>query len=177
VTRATLAATIRGMPIWRCPHCGTPQAETARCWVCRRSSTTCSTCRHFRRSVAAQIGYCGLDRQRLPLAGTEIRGCWEAGAARAPDGPPVPVSRAADADVEGEAPSPALRLRGFVPVELVRREAAVAAAGAASSARKRAAAARARAAAEAGPATEPPLPETPVPTSEERVTLFADGDL
>jgi hypothetical protein len=66
------------MPMWRCPHCGTPQAETARCWVCHRSSTTCGTCRHFRRSVAAQLGYCGLDRQRQPLNGDEIRGCWEA---------------------------------------------------------------------------------------------------
>ena len=37
----TIAATIRAMPMWRCPHCGTPQAETARCWVCRRSSTAC----------------------------------------------------------------------------------------------------------------------------------------
>jgi hypothetical protein len=66
------------MPMWRCPHCGTPQAETARCWVCRRSSTACGTCRNFRRSVAAQLGYCGLDRQRRPLAGDEIRACWEA---------------------------------------------------------------------------------------------------
>ena len=73
------------MPMWRCPHCGTPQAETARCWVCQRSSTACGTCRHFRRSVAANVGYCGLDRLRQPLSGVEIRGCWEswpAGAAR-----------------------------------------------------------------------------------------------
>ena len=66
------------MPMWRCPHCGTPQAETARCWVCHRSTTACATCRHFRRSVAAQLGYCGLDRARLPLRGNEIRSCWEA---------------------------------------------------------------------------------------------------
>jgi len=65
------------MPMWRCPHCGTPQAETARCWVCRRSSTSCATCRHFRHSVAANIGYCGLDRARRPLSGEEIRPCWE----------------------------------------------------------------------------------------------------
>src|SRR5688500_18517644 len=65
------------MSMWRCPHCGTPQTESARCWVCRRSSTACGTCRHFRRSVAAQLGYCGLDRQRLPLRGDEIRPCWE----------------------------------------------------------------------------------------------------
>lgn len=65
------------MAMWRCPHCGTPQAETARCWVCRRSSTSCGTCRHFRASVAANVGYCGLDRQRRPLSGDEIRACWE----------------------------------------------------------------------------------------------------
>jgi hypothetical protein len=64
--------------MWRCPHCGTPQAETARCWVCRRSSTACGTCRNFRRSVAGSLGYCGLDRRRQPLAGDEIRACWEA---------------------------------------------------------------------------------------------------
>ena len=63
--------------MWRCPHCGTPQAETARCWVCRRSSTSCGTCRNYRRSVAGQLGYCGLDRGRQPLTGEEIRGCWE----------------------------------------------------------------------------------------------------
>jgi hypothetical protein len=66
------------MPLWRCPHCATPQAETARCWVCHRSSTACGACRHFRRSVAAQLGYCGLDRLRGPLTGEEIRPCWEA---------------------------------------------------------------------------------------------------
>jgi hypothetical protein len=27
--------------------------------------------------VAAQLGYCGLDRRRQPLAGDEIRPCWE----------------------------------------------------------------------------------------------------
>jgi hypothetical protein len=67
--------------MWRCPHCGTPQAETARCWVCHRSSTACASCRHFRRSVAAQLGYCGLDRERRPLRGDEIRACWEASVA------------------------------------------------------------------------------------------------
>lgn len=64
--------------MWRCPHCGTPQAETARCWVCRRSSTACGTCRNFRRSVAGSLGYCGLDRRRQPVVGDEIRACWEA---------------------------------------------------------------------------------------------------
>jgi hypothetical protein len=65
------------MPLWRCPHCGTPQAVTARCWVCRRSSTSCGTCRHFRASVASNVGYCGLDAKRLPLRGDEMRACWE----------------------------------------------------------------------------------------------------
>jgi hypothetical protein len=120
--------------MWRCPHCGTPQAEASRCWVCHRSSTTCSTCRHFRRSVAAQLGYCGLDARRLPLTGAEMRGCWEPAAAR-------PVQSPADGrPVEGPAPGvggdrrhrrtdePAaawpddepVRLRDFVPVELRR---------------------------------------------------------
>ncbi len=77
----------RRMPMWRCPHCGTPQVETARCWVCHRSSTACLTCRHFRRSVAAQLGYCGLDVHRLPLRGDEIRPCWEAG--KLPEAPTI----------------------------------------------------------------------------------------
>jgi hypothetical protein len=79
------------MPMWRCPHCGTPQAETARCWVCHRSSTACGTCRHYRRSVAGQLGYCGLDRTRQPLTGDEIRSCWEAwpGGAARPDATPT----------------------------------------------------------------------------------------
>jgi hypothetical protein len=71
---------MHSMPMWRCPHCGTPQAETSRCWVCKRSSTSCGTCRHFRRSIAGQLGYCGLDARRKPLIGDELRGCWEAGA-------------------------------------------------------------------------------------------------
>jgi hypothetical protein len=65
------------MAQWRCPHCATPQPIAARCWVCRRSSTSCATCRHFRLSVAAKVGYCGLDRDRRPLDGSEIRACWE----------------------------------------------------------------------------------------------------
>ena len=68
------------MPSWRCPHCATPQPEASRCWVCHRSSTSCGTCRHFRGSVAARVGFCGLDRRRQPLAGDEVRACWEDGA-------------------------------------------------------------------------------------------------
>jgi hypothetical protein len=65
------------MAMWRCPHCATPQPIAARCWVCHRSSTSCGTCRHFRGSVAANVGYCGAARDRRPLHGDEIRGCWE----------------------------------------------------------------------------------------------------
>jgi len=61
---------------WRCPHCGTRQAEAARCWVCTRSSTTCATCLHFRRGVTAVGGTCGLDRRKGPLTGNEIQPCW-----------------------------------------------------------------------------------------------------
>ncbi|HEX5015510.1 MAG TPA: hypothetical protein VFV72_15295 [Candidatus Limnocylindrales bacterium] len=98
------------MALWRCPHCGTPQPVAARCWVCRRSSTSCGTCRHFRASVAANLGYCGLDRDRLPLAGSEIRGCWDG----------IPIDEDADArppavDAPALARSP--YMRGFVPVD------------------------------------------------------------
>ena len=78
VDTPTIRSYHRHMPMWRCPHCGTPQAETARCWVCRRSSTACATCRHFRQAVAGSLGYCGLDARRTPLVGNEIRACWEA---------------------------------------------------------------------------------------------------
>ena len=78
------------MPSWRCPHCSTPQAEASRCWVCHRSSTSCGTCRHFRGSVAARIGFCGLDRRHEPLRGDEVRACWEDGAAPIPPDPSTP---------------------------------------------------------------------------------------
>jgi hypothetical protein len=65
------------MPMWRCPHCQTPQAEAARCWVCHRSSTSCASCRNFRRSISAGVAYCALDRGRKALNGQEIRPCWE----------------------------------------------------------------------------------------------------
>ena len=63
--------------MWSCPHCGTPQEETARCWVCRRSTVCCATCRHVRAAVAGGMTYCGLDRLRTPIRGDEIRPCWE----------------------------------------------------------------------------------------------------
>ena len=103
------------MAMWRCPHCGTPQAETARCWVCRRSSTACGSCRHFRRSVAAQLGYCGLDRQRLALRGDEIRSCWESPAAAVDDAAPTALAGAGP--LGGHEDRTAVRRLEFVPVE------------------------------------------------------------
>jgi hypothetical protein len=43
--------------------------------------------------VAAKVGYCGLDRRRMPLVGDEIRACWEPGGAvtDASGGPLVPL--------------------------------------------------------------------------------------
>ena len=78
------------MPMWRCPHCATPQAEAGRCWVCHRSTTACGACRNFRRSVAGQLGYCGVDRKRGPLRGDEIRPCWEAADATVASPTPLP---------------------------------------------------------------------------------------
>ncbi|MEO8438186.1 MAG: hypothetical protein ABI562_06970 [Chloroflexota bacterium] len=103
------------MPMWRCPHCGTPQAETARCWVCRRSSTACATCQNFRRSVAAQLGYCGLDLKRLPLRGDEIRGCWEPAVAL-PEAPMTGVSKLAPAPLDPAEERTSVRKLEFVEV-------------------------------------------------------------
>lgn len=94
--------------MWHCPHCGTPQAETARCWVCHRSSTTCSTCRHFRTSLAADVGYCGLDRQRRPLTGLEQRGCW----AEQPKVAEAPAAKPRTSNGSERAPA-----RTFIPIE------------------------------------------------------------
>jgi predicted RNA-binding Zn-ribbon protein involved in translation (DUF1610 family) len=100
----------RRVAMWHCPHCGALQAEAARCWVCRRSSTTCSTCRNFRLSLATNVGYCALDRRLRPLTGLELRGCWE--------GRPLAVQAPADAAGPGTLPS-ATPLRGFVPLDEV----------------------------------------------------------
>ena len=102
------------MPVWRCPHCGTPQEESSRCWVCRRSTTTCATCRHFRRGVANGLGLCGLDPRHSALDGTEIRTCWTAsepyvaGSAMSS----VPASAAVAVLLDDRRPA-----RTFVPVE------------------------------------------------------------
>ena len=118
--------------------------------------------------MAAQLGYCGLDRRRLPLAGTELRGCWEAGPARVFDAP-GDASLEPNLDVEMEPPSPALRLRDFVPVELARHRAARA------DRPKRPPAdgpqLESDVVADAGSATQS------TPTWSDRVTLFADAEL
>ncbi|MCJ7712551.1 MAG: hypothetical protein MUQ32_17165 [Chloroflexi bacterium] len=106
------------MPLWRCPHCGTPQVESSRCWVCRRSTTSCAACRHFRRGVASGLGVCGLDPRRLALRGTEMRACWEAadttgslGPAAPGPGSPVMIPVMAAASFSAER-----QVRTFVPV-------------------------------------------------------------
>jgi hypothetical protein len=141
------------MPMWRCPHCGTPQAETARCWVCRRLSTSCATCRHYRRSVAGQLGYCGLDARRQPLNGDEIRGCWEGWpAGSATTGAPLTIAAASTSDV-GHRPL------AFVEVTPAQH------------------------ASERGPVAEspiagtlPPLDGAPQPSGEPRWDLWGDAD-
>jgi hypothetical protein len=69
------------MASWRCPHCGSPQKETVRCWVCHRYTTSCASCLHFRRSIAGDFGYCALDKGRAALTGDEERACWQPRAA------------------------------------------------------------------------------------------------
>ena len=118
------------MPFWRCPHCATPQPESARCWLCGRSTTSCSACRHYRRGVAGGLGLCGRSSRRLALRGTEVRPCWEPASVELPADAPaarVPVAAGSGAELAGTGS----RLRGggdgirqprtFVPVEDLRR--------------------------------------------------------
>lgn len=64
------------MSTWRCPNCGTLQSETTRCFLCKRSATSCGTCVTFRTSLVGGVGYCANDRRREPLNGSEQRPCW-----------------------------------------------------------------------------------------------------
>jgi hypothetical protein len=64
------------MTAWRCPNCGTFQAESHTCFLCGRSSTSCATCVNFRQSLVGGVGYCALDKKREPLTGAEQRTCW-----------------------------------------------------------------------------------------------------
>lgn len=114
------------MPVWRCPHCGTPQAESSRCWVCRRSTTTCATCRHFRHGIAGGLGLCGLDPRRSALDGSEIRACWTAALPSTAEADPLvrPLAESAPATTDRRP------TRTFVPVdELQARVPAVAIGG------------------------------------------------
>jgi hypothetical protein len=74
------------MATWRCPHCGTVQVETARCFVCDRSATSCGTCLNFRRSLVDGVGYCAAGREREPLTGSEQRPCWTSDSETVGDG-------------------------------------------------------------------------------------------
>jgi hypothetical protein len=67
------------------------------------------TCRHFRRSVAGSLSYCGLDRRRTPLVGDEVRACWEAA--------PVPAEAGRDRAAPTVADGKVRRL-DFVPLDL-----------------------------------------------------------
>lgn len=116
--------------MWRCPNCGAPQAESARCWVCHRSSTTCSTCRHFQTALSADVGWCGLDPKRLPLTGREQRGCWQErllAAAPPPSDSDDPGGRPTG-PVAGDAGEDRWATPGiqFIPVELVGHAASLA---------------------------------------------------
>jgi hypothetical protein len=74
------------MATWRCPHCGTIQVESARCFLCQRSATSCGTCVLFRPSFVGGMGYCAKDRRREPLTGSEQRACWTGTATTLGDG-------------------------------------------------------------------------------------------
>jgi len=66
--------------------------------------------------VAAQLGYCGLDRQRGPLTGDEIRPCWEAADASGASIPALPgVGPVWPLDPEGDRT--AVRPLQFVEVQ------------------------------------------------------------
>jgi hypothetical protein len=109
--------------MWRCPHCGAPQAESARCWVCRRSSTTCSTCRHFQTALSADSGWCALDPKRLRLTGLEQRGCWQGRQAASPTAPAevgllIALGPRQPTSSHNDAASAPARI-DFIPVELM----------------------------------------------------------
>jgi hypothetical protein len=89
--------------------------------VCHRSTTSCSTCRHFRQGVTARLGYCALDKTRTVLTGAEERACWERSPSEsATDRVPVAAvpwsDRAASTDAEIE--------RDLAAVAVVRRSSA-----------------------------------------------------
>ncbi len=66
------------MATWQCPNCRTVQNDSAECFLCRRSATSCGTCAHFRPSFVNGLGYCAQHAAREPLRGDERRACWTA---------------------------------------------------------------------------------------------------
>src|SRR3954452_1596761 len=103
------------MATWRCPHCLTVQGETARCFLCGRSATSCGTCANFRGSFVGGLGYCALDKRRSPLTGAEQRSCWTDAQAVTLDGlfsgAPLPVVER-PSDPLSAAPEISARLQG-----------------------------------------------------------------
>jgi len=65
--------------------------------------------------VAGQLGYCGLDRQRRPLNGDEIRGCWEAAFA-SPEAPDAARARPRPSTVDLDLDRTDVRRLEFVEV-------------------------------------------------------------
>ncbi len=66
------------MATWQCPNCHTVQNDSAECFLCRRSATSCGTCAFFRASFVGGLGYCARQAVREPLRGDERRQCWTA---------------------------------------------------------------------------------------------------
>ena len=103
------------MSAWRCPNCGTLQAESHSCFLCGRSSTSCATCVNYRQSLVGGVGYCALDKKRQPLSGAEQRTCWTgdvvvANAPVAPEGTLAGLLDVLDgSDAPARAPRGALR--------------------------------------------------------------------
>lgn len=103
------------MPVWRCPHCATPQAEASRCWVCHRSTTSCVTCRHYRRGISGGLGLCGLDPRHPAVADTDVKACWVGAPAVAAELAAATSRRGAAEAAPGSGAGRAPRT--FVPVE------------------------------------------------------------
>ncbi|MEO8570187.1 MAG: hypothetical protein ABI553_00675 [Chloroflexota bacterium] len=66
--------------------------------------------------MAGALGYCGLDRQRRPLRGDEIRGCWE-GTAALPEIVLGPVARFVPTSIELDGDRTRVRRLEFVEVQ------------------------------------------------------------
>jgi hypothetical protein len=70
---------------------------------------TCATCRHFRRAIAAGLGYCALERRREVVGGDEIRPCWQAPSA------PDPQPGLFAFEEPAEAPAAAMARNAILP--------------------------------------------------------------